>query len=282
MTVWTVTEPQRLDVGDVVHRLSVMLVQGQLNIVGTDGPARVEIASVGTEELHVKIIDGVLRIEHEWPRGWTGLLTPIWWWLHGRRRFKAEVSVAVPYDVAADVKVISGAVLVSTLHGDLNVDCTSGRVTLLGVAGETRAKMVSGPIEALGCAGDIHVETVSGEITLADSAAGRLSARTISGSVTADLDNPPHDSHIFLDTTSGHITVRVRPDSDLSVHLHSVSGRVTSAFPGIVSRDRYAGSAPHVGVLGDGAGQLRARAVSGGITLLNRPVDEDFDAGDQS
>ena len=61
--------------------------------------------------------------------------------------------------------------------------------------------------------------------------------KTMSGSVTADLDNPPFDSQIRLETVSGEITIRVREDSDLKVSMNAVHGRVTSDFPDCRSRD---------------------------------------------
>ena len=57
------------------------------------------------------------------------------------------------------------------------VDVTAGQITLMGLRGGTSAKIISGPVEALGVGGDLTLETVSGEVTLADSAAGRVRAQ---------------------------------------------------------------------------------------------------------
>jgi hypothetical protein len=274
MASWTITEPQRLDIENEVTHLDVALIAGRLNVVGTDGPARVEISNTSAVEITVSVVDGLLSIRHSWPQTWPGLLTPFWWWLNGRRRFAADVSIAVPYQTPAVLRMASGPIVASSVHGDLTVDCTSGRIALLGIDGRIHAKVLSGPIEALGCAGDISLETVSGEITLADSAAERLTAKTVSGALTADLDNPPHDSRINLDTVSGEITVRVREDSDLTVHLAATHGRVTSTFPDLAVEGKW-GTAVR-GVLGAGTGKLYANAIGGNISLLRRPVDNDF------
>jgi len=275
MTTWTVGEPQTVDLEDDINRLRVSLVAGRLSVVGTDGPSRVEIASCGDIPVNIKHEAGVLVVDHPWPRTWPGILKPLWWWMNGQRRFASDVSVAVPYGTHTSLQVASGPVIVSSVHADLHVDCTSGRITLLGIDGRIRAKVVSGPIEALGCAGDLSLETVSGEITLADSAAARLTAKTISGALTADLDNPPHDSQITLETVSGEITIRVREDSDLSVQLSAAHGRVTTAFPDLGVEGKWGTSVR--GVLGAGTGKLYANAVGGNISLLCRPVDEEFD-----
>jgi len=275
MASWTITEPQRLDLDQPVDRLDVVMFGGRLNVVGTDGPPRVEVGAVGPTPVQVTLADGRLAVRLAKPRTWPGPLTPLWWWLHGRQLATARISVAVPYPTAAVLQVVSGPVVVSSMRGELTVECTSGRVALLGVHGRIRAKVVSGPIEALGCAGELAVETMSGEITLADSAVRRLFAKTVSGSLTADLDNPPHDSELILETVSGEITVRVRADSDLDVQLSATHGRVTSDFPDLSGSARY-GSAAMSGRIGAGTGRLSATAISGHVALLRRPVDESF------
>jgi hypothetical protein len=272
MPTWTVTEPRRLDLDEPVKRLDVTLFGSRLNVVGTDGPPRVEIAAASGLPLTVAHAEGRLEIRHPNPKTWPGPLKPLWWWLVGVRKLGAQVSVAVPYDTPADLTVVSGPVVVSSTRGELTVDCTSGRVALLGVRGQIRARVVSGPVEALGCAGDLRLETVSGEVTIADSAADRLYAKTISGALTADLDNPPHDSQLRLETVSGEITVRVREDSDLEVELRATGGRVSTDFAGL-ELSAHRGS----GRLGAGTGRLSATAISGHVTLLRRPVDIEFD-----
>jgi Putative adhesin len=276
MATWTITEPCRLDIEDEVSRLDVSLIAGRLSVVGTDGPPRVEISTASEYRLTVDVSGGVLSVRHDLPRTWPGLLQPVWWWLNGRRRFAADVSIAIPHQTPAVLRVGSGSVVASTVQADVTVECASGRTTLLGVDGRLKATVVSGPIEALGCAGDIALETLSGEITVADIAAHRLSAKTMSGALTADLDNPPHDSQINLETISGEITIRVREDSDLSVQLAAAHGRVTSAFADIQGQGRWGTSVS--GVIGAGTGKLFANAVSGSIALLCRPVDNDFGA----
>jgi hypothetical protein len=276
MATWQITAPQRLDLDEDVTHLDVYLFGGRLNVVGTDAPSRVEVTRTGELPLDVSHRNGRLAIRHERIRPWRGPFAPLWWWLRGRSLVGADVSVAVPYDTRAVLRVIAGPVVVSTVRGGLTVECTGGRIALLGTGGQTRATMVSGPIEALGCSGELALETVSGEITIADSGAREVSAKTVSGSVTADLDNPPHDSRITLETISGELTIRIREDSDLSVELSAIHGRVSSTFPELGSGERWPGGAKVQGILGKGTGRLSATAMSGSITLLRRPVDPDF------
>jgi len=183
MTTWHVTEPQRLETDPEPASLTVWLAAGRLNVVGTDGPARVEVSAVGSRGLEITDDGGHLDIRHDMDRrwSWTG---PLWWFLHGRRRYHADVSVAVPRSARATLTVVSGSAVVSGLREGVTVDVTSGRITLLGLDGKVGAKTVSGSIEALGVGGDLRMETVSGEVILADSSAGRVFVQAISGSIT--------------------------------------------------------------------------------------------------
>ncbi|QDY10386.1 hypothetical protein FJK98_27250 [Micromonospora sp. HM134] len=271
MTNWKVDRPQRLTIEEPVTRLDVRLVTGRLNVVGTDGPARIDVTRISSRPVIVEHRDGVLRIEHERPPRWPGFL---WWLGQLGRRFRAEVSVAVPAGTLADLHLVDGTLVASGLSRDTTVDVTSGQITLMGLAGRTNARIVSGPVEALGVTGDLVLNTVSGEVTLADSAAGRVHANTVSGAITCDLDNPRR-SDIRLTTISGPITVRVREDSDLAVHLHTTSGRITSGFPQVGGGAGVGPVKDSHGVLGTGAGKLWASATSGSIALLARPVDAD-------
>jgi hypothetical protein len=280
MPSWTVREPRNIEfTAEDMRYLDVRLTVGRLSVVGTDGPPRVEISKVGTLPIQVNSADRTVTVAHESARIWRGVLTPVWWWLNSQQKFGCDVSVAVPYDTSCTLWLASGSLVVSTVRSDVAADVISGRLTLLGVDGELRAKVVSGPIDALGCAGVLTLETVSGEIILADTAASRLRAKTVSGALTADLDNPPYDSRIDLETVSGEITIRVREDSDLKVRMNAAHGRVTSDFPGLSIVGKWGASAS--GNLGLGSGRLNASAVGGNVALLRRPVDDtDFSHSD--
>jgi len=269
VTTWKISGPERLALDDdaEVKDLRVQLVCGRLNVVGADGPARVEVASIGERPVTVTFEAGVLTVAHEFPRNWPGFL----WWLFGGR-FKVDISVVVPSTTAVGLNVVSGTVIASSLRNGAEVDVTSGRITLLGIDGRVTGKIVSGSIEGLTLGGEVDFETVSGEIVVADSTARQVHARTISGSVTCDLDNPPRDTDVRLDTVSGEITARVREDSDLRVSLNAVSGHVINAFPEL----EQVGRGAVTGRLGLGTGgRLAANATSGTISLLRRPVDDE-------
>ncbi|MGS2613605.1 DUF4097 family beta strand repeat-containing protein [Micromonospora sp. LZ34] len=271
MTEWTVDSPQRLTLDGPVTQLDVHLVSGRLNVVATDGPARLDVTRVGRRPVRVEHRDGRLSVRQQRGDRWWDLLFrvgPL------ARLPRVDVSVAVPADVLADLNLIEGSLVASGLRRQTRADVTAGQITLMGLRGRTAAKIVSGPVEALGVTGDLDVETVSGEVILADSAAGQVRAQTVSGAITCDFDNPRR-SDIRLSTISGSITVRVREDSDLAVRLHTSSGRITSGFPAVRGNAALGAVFDSEGVLGTGEGRLSASATSGSIALLARPVDDD-------
>ncbi|MFI6270377.1 DUF4097 family beta strand repeat-containing protein [Micromonospora zamorensis] len=269
MAGWTVESPQRLTVDGPVTRLDVRLVSGRLNVVATDGPTRIDVTQVGRRPVLIDHSDGRLTIRQERGHGWSDVLR---WFRMIHRYPRVDVSLAVPADVLADLGLVAGSVVASGLRRQTTVHVTAGQITLMGLRGNTSATITSGPVEALGVRGDLTLETVSGEVILADSAAERVRAQTVSGAITCDLDNPRR-SEIRLTTISGSITVRVREDSDLAVQMHTASGRITSGFPQVRTSTFPLRSSE--GVLGAGEGKLWASATSGSIALLARAVDND-------
>jgi Uncharacterized conserved protein len=260
-----IASPTRLTLDETVNQLDVWLAHGKVHVVGTDGPARVDVRRVGHKGLTVTQANGNLSIRHDVPAGPWGM--GLWW--RGRRNWSAEVIIAVPPTTATSLTVVNGDVVASGLRQGTTVDVTSGSIAMMGLGGQVRAKTVSGSIEAVGVSGELTMQTVSGEISLAGSSAEQVYARTISGAITCDLDNP-WAFVVHLDTVSGSITVRVPEDANLRVDLAAASGSVTSAFaqvPATNSMGRHSAS----GQIGAGTGRLRASAVSGTVSLLAGP-----------
>ncbi|WP_190251210.1 DUF4097 family beta strand repeat-containing protein [Dactylosporangium sucinum] len=260
-----IRQPERVMLDGPVERLEVTIVAGRLNVVATEGPPRVEVTAIGRKPLTVRHDAGTLHVGHPGPalrrRGRLAALFG--------RRFRTDVAIAVPPQVAAaDLTVRYGSVVVSGLKEGASVDVVSGRVTLQGLGGRTAVTIVSGTTEALGLGGELAVAAISGDISIGGSAPHRAEARVISGTITCDLDDPG-GADIRLEATSGGIVARIPQDCDLDVHLRAVSGRVTGGFPGLVATDR-AGDGSVAGVLGTGAGRLRAVVVSGDVALLAR------------
>src|SRR5262245_8659131 len=142
MGEWSISEPRRLDFDEPVNRLDVRLVSGRLNVVGSDGPSRLEVAAVGSKPLIATLQNGALRLGYEdFPATWAKWSGPLWWFRYGRQRYRCEVSIAVPPQTLARLRLVSGSLIASGLRDGVSVEVTSGRVTLLGLGGRITAKM---------------------------------------------------------------------------------------------------------------------------------------------
>ncbi len=62
MPSWEITEPRRLEIDEDVTHLDVALFGGRLSVVGTDGPARVEVAASAGDGLVVTLASGRLAV----------------------------------------------------------------------------------------------------------------------------------------------------------------------------------------------------------------------------
>jgi hypothetical protein len=268
MPTWEINSPQKLSFEDVKH-LRLRTIRGNVHVVGTDGPVRLEVTGVRGRGLKVRDEDGILQVGYDdWqvPRSF-------WAWVlnwGGWRRRVAVISAAVPRHCLADLGVISASVVVSGLHERVDVRVTSGDIALSDLSGPVDADAISGSIEAQSVTGALRMHTVSGDLTLVDGAGGTVHADTTSGSVTCDLAGADAGD-VRLSTVSGEIVIRLPEDSDLRYRLQAVNGTLTSAFRS-TGGHRTPGLSVVDGTVGGGSGELTATTVSGHISLLRRPA----------
>jgi hypothetical protein len=270
MSEWSVTEPRKLTFDEPVSDLRVRLVNGTVNVVGTDeGSARLEISEIEGPPLVVTQQDGVLTVAYE-DLPWKGFLK--WLDRKGWRR-SAVVSLAVPSGTRVEVGVVSAAAVLSGIHGPSVVKGVAGDTTLVGLSGPVRADTVSGSLEAQGVTGDLRFNSVSGDLTVIEGSGPSVRADSVSGSMIVDLDpNGPTD--VRLTSVSGEIAVRLPYPADAEVEANTASGSLSNAFEGLRVHGQW-GAHKITGRLGAGTGKLRATTVSGSVALLRRPAGED-------
>lgn len=263
MQEWNVEAPQTIDIETDVQSLAVRLVAGHVDVVTTDGPARVEITEVDGDPVTVSIDDdGRLVIRH--PKlTWGGVLG----WLRSERR-RAVVSVAVPQKCDTSIGVVSADAVVAGVEGKIDVRCVSGGVVLDEVTGTVAAESVSGDVEARGLAGGIGLKSVSGGLTLVDGAPDKVRVDSVSGDIALDVQTVSR-LDVTVNTVSGDITVRVPDGVGMEVDLVSTSGHLACAFDGLDEENRP-GARRLRGSVGDGSGHLRGRTVSGSLAVLAR------------
>ena len=271
MPDWQVTAPRKLTFDTPVTALHVRIVNGTVNVVGTDqGSARMEVTSIEGPPLLVTQEGGTLTVAYD-DLPWKGFLK--WLDRKGWRR-SADVTLAVPANTRVEVGVVGATAVVSGMDGRTEVKGVTGDTTLLALRGPVRTDTVSGSVEAQALEGDLRFNSVSGDLTVVEGAGSSVKADTVSGSVIVDLDPTGGPTDISLTSVSGEIAIRLPHPADAEVEANTASGTVSNAFEDLRVSGQW-GAKRITGRLGAGNGRLKATTVSGSIALLRRPPAED-------
>lgn len=276
MPRWTIDHPDSRTF-DTVNRLRVSLAVGRVNVLGHEGQPSLEVAKVTARPVVAEYEDGTLTITQKSDQFGLPIPQVLTWMLTGRRP-DAEITVTVPPDCLVEISMPSGSIMVSNLHEHTQIRGAAGDITLAEVHGTADVRTVSGAIVAEAVTGDLEVRTVSGSITLLTGGGGSVKASTTAGSITVDLDDPEPES-VDLSCVSGQLTVRLPCESNVRVDMSATSGTAICDVPGVAVERQFSMSQLR-GVLGDGSSSLRARTVSGGLTLLRRTSDGLDDSDD--
>ncbi|MFE6159618.1 DUF4097 domain-containing protein [Streptomyces sp. NPDC056486] len=271
MSEWSVAEPRKLTFDAPVTTLHVRVVNGTVNVVGTDeGSARLEVSEIEGPPLTVTHADGTLSVAYD-DLPWRGFLK--WLDRKGWRR-SVVVSLAVPAGTRVEVGVVGANAVVSGIQGHTEVKGVTGDTTLVGLSGPVRADTVSGSLEAQGITGDLRFHSVSGDLTVFEGAGSSVRAESVSGSMIVDLDPAGAPTDIGLTNVSGEIAIRLPHPTDADVEANTASGKVSNAFEDLRVSGQW-GAKRITGRLGTGSGKLKATTVSGSIALLRRPPTEE-------
>ncbi|MEW2403056.1 DUF4097 family beta strand repeat-containing protein [Streptomyces sp. NPDC046862] len=271
MSEWSVTEPRKLTFDDPVTALHVRIVNGTVNVVGTDeGSPRLEVSAIEGPPLTVTQKDGTLTVAYD-DLPWKGFLK--WLDRKGWRR-NVVVSLAVPARTHVEFGVIGATAVVSGLDGRTEVKGVSGDTTLVGLSGPVRATTVSGNVEAQAVTGDLRMNSVSGDLTVIEASCPTVKAESVSGSIILDIDPTSSPADVGLTSISGEIAIRLAHPADAEVEANTASGTISNAFDDLRVSGPW-GAHKITGRLGEGNGRLRATTISGSIALLRRPPSED-------
>lgn len=196
-----------------------------------------------------------------------------------------------------EARALSGRIELSTGAGDIDISETSGEwiklhtgsgdVAIEGVTGNTLCKVGQGDVATRNLAGQAEITTGSGDVALSaqdnlkalvSTGAGdinvhkgslrELKAHTGAGDVTLQADLL--EGQFDLTSSSGDLSVIVRPDANVRFEATTGRGDLVSDVPGVkVGRPGPASPAAGrlVGVLGDGRAQLSLRTGKGDVRI---------------
>lgn len=249
---------------ETVRSLKVGLIGGQIDVVAHDEPgARIEVHGVTIKDLRIEVTGDAVEIDHPQLR-WDNFLEVF-------RNFgaggpKAEISVAVPRDVALTLGVVSASALVAGIRSDTTLNTVSGDIIVDGLTGDLRVNAVSGDVQVRGLTGALSANSVSGDVA-ATGAIRKATIDTVSGAMLVDASGPI-DS-VGLNTVSGSATIRLDEGLPANYVMRSVSGRVQ--VDGVTrSTSSPTNYADAVGELSGRFADVRAHSVSGGVTVVRR------------
>jgi hypothetical protein len=266
---WLVDGPKVIEVGSAdapVRRVKIVLVGGRVDVVAHDDPeGQLEIQQVNGRALEVSWDGETLEVRHPQAR-WEGLLGSLADRMRGDRTSfddSAEMSLAVPRDVALQIGTVSADGLAVGLSGPVELRSVTSTITLDRITGPVVAHTVSGSIEARGQTGDMRMDSVSGSFTVQSDGAPSLAAKTVSGTLVVDAGVGP--LVVAFSSVSGGLVLRSADHTTYDADLRSVTGnvivggrRIKGDFGAVKHRQADKGAAVRV----------KANTVSGDITLL--------------
>ncbi|SDE86192.1 DUF4097 family beta strand repeat-containing protein [Streptomyces griseoaurantiacus] len=271
MSEWSVAEPGKLTFDDPLTSLHVRIVNGTVNVMGTeDSTARLEVSGIEGPPLTVTHKNGTLTVAYD-DLPWRGFLK----WLDRKGWHRsADVTLAVPSGTRVEVGVVGAHAMVSGIEERTEVKGVTGDATLVGISGPLRATTVSGNVETQAVSGEQRLNSVSGDLTVVEGASSAVKADSVSGAIILDLNPTGGPTDARLTNVSGEIAVRLAHPADVEVEANTAGGAVSNAFEDLRVSGQW-GTKRISGRLGGGTGRLRATTVSGSIALLRRPGDEE-------
>ena len=150
----------------------------------------------------------------------------------------------------------------STRDNDVSVSFTVRVPAGVRFVGRT----VNGGIEARGMPADAEVYTVNGAVEV--EAAGHALARTVNGSITAEMGRADWQGAAEFSTVNGSITVALPADAGADVEARTVNGSVENAFP--LSATTRQTRRRLSGTIGGGGRKLELETVNGSIHLARK------------
>lgn len=260
-------ESRVIDV-ELVRKLKVSLIGGQIDILGHDEPgARVEVHSVSGKELKISVDGDVLEIDH--PQiGWDNFLEVFK--SFGSNSAKAQISVLVPRKIALTFGMVSAGALISGLSSDARLSTVSGELQVESVTGDLDLNSVSGEISVQSHTGAINAHSISGDVTAAGEIS-RFSSDTVSGNVFVDAFG--RCDRISTNTVSGSLTARLPASSGTKYVVNTVSGTL-QLDNSVIRGTRGRGFSSTTEGDGNFYTDVLANSVSGNVSVVRRSEAE--------
>ncbi len=132
-----------------------------------------------------------------------------------------------------------------------------------------RLSSFGGNVEVSDVAGQLRAESVRGNVELSG-IRGWISASSFSGNVKMSIGKSQDRNNMRFSSVSGNIDILAPSNLDALVDMSSASGVLKTDFPLEIQESRYGPGRTARGRLGTGKQILRARSVTGRVSLNQR------------
>jgi DUF4097 and DUF4098 domain-containing protein YvlB len=199
-------------------------------------------------------------------------------------------ALRVPRKVLLDrIASSNGSIRIEDIQGNANLRSSNGRIRISRVTGNVEAETSNGMIEVRDLEGNANLHTSNGAID-AEASKGAFDAHTSNGRIEARLQDPASGRPVRLESSNGHIELRVDgrllpdvrartsnssltiflpPDINARVQARTTHGSVTSDFDGL----RHEGGRHEQdldGSIGSGGPLIELESTNGAIKVLRR------------
>ncbi len=255
-------------------------VSGSVEVVGWDRNEVHVLGTIGRDVERVDIISEAdrVRVLVVLPRK------------RNLRSSSADLAIRMPRTATLDCSVVSADVTSTGLLGDQEIGTVSGEITADIGGADIGIKTVSGDVRLRGNGkpANIDVSTVSGNLRL-DRAAGALEVVTVSGDLELELGNMSvlrvrttsgdlearahlkRDARVSMETVSGELRMTFPSEAGFTTDIESFSGDIGGCFKSGVRRVSKYGPGSRLEIKhGDGSARIRAKSLSGDITLCDQ------------
>jgi DUF4097 and DUF4098 domain-containing protein YvlB len=191
-----------------------------------------------------------------------------------KEQLELAYQITVPRQCNVNLATANGSILVGSLTGKMAARTDVGTITLRRIDGSIQATTKTGDIVISRCSGDVALSALRGNLRVGPvggraelkTATGNIEVQTVgaslraiaaAGDVTAGFARSV-SADSLIETSAGHIDVKLDPALACTFKASSLWGRVETAVPFVVEAG------------GSGKGKLAGRLNQGGPTLTFR------------
>ena len=218
---FNVKQPARLTISNISG--SVRVMPSDENIIQVIAVKNPHTGDPGRTEIEItQDTNGAVTVSTRFPEG-------AWGWLFGSHPCDVDYTVKAPRQCSIKVSSVSSLVMLEGFTGDCNVNSVSGDLKLVTLDGAFRVHTVSGRIAGEKITGTLDLDSVSGDQEFTGSTLSSVHSNTVSGKVK--LSTPLAAGPYHFKSVSGNVRLTMPASTHCTGELHTISGKLTSAFP---------------------------------------------------